>query len=1490
MAYDLTLSVGFLGDATSLFQSIDTFSNTLKSKPLVIPASLSTDRTSDASAREVQDALQNRARAIDTMTTKTATYRDELGNIVKLELEATKVWSDALGNTFTKTEALSGATTEIGKGWTLISKEVGKIDYKKLAEEAQKVREKVDGMAEGAKKFLASSKNMSGPAVEDAKKIAEAVLRAKTRYDEFMAAGDMASAGKAAMGVQNLTNKLQIAESATKQAANANKSWGASLAGAMKQTLAYATSLGLLRQAQRLLADGIRYIIDLNKEMIAIQVLQVEGAQTPEEINSLAQSFNNLAKEMGATTIEVAQGSVEWLRQGKTIAQTEELLVATSMMAKLGNMNLADSTESLTSVLNSFKLEAEDAVGIVDKLVAVDNVAATSTKELAVALRYVAAVASEAGVTIEQLVSYIAVISQTTRLNAEQIGQSLKTIFTRMQDIQKGGLDEEGMGINNVEIALKRVDITLRDSTTSFRDFGGVLEELAGKWDTLNEIEQANIGKAIAGVRQANMFRILMTNMNEALELQAVQYNSAGLAADRYQIYLEGVEAAQNKLKASMEALWQQGIESETIKNAIDLATAIVDLIGDIGGLNTILKMVGVTLIALRLSALISTWTTLGSVISKTSVEFVVAAARAILFGTATTTAAGGVTLLSGGLNLVIPLLVGLVAWFGFATTKAEETAQAIEDAVPTFESLRGEISSLTSKTENISSLKDEFEELSAVTEKTVDQQNKFYDVQNKLLALVPALGGALNSEGNFIITNTEAVDNYIIALNNELEAKKRLAIWVLENETMPAAKKAAYDADVEFTAQQIKIDNAKKYLEELDALRDRSNKLPDNKMTKYFDLDTGEEVFASLADTYKYFSDFVNDGTTALSGLREEYNVAQTSAGTLEAQLATLVDTEDTLADSTTEAGDATAYFYNGFDDARSKLENIKSGYEDVSSAVATYGSNSAEAFDALMKALPFGEEFNDYLNEQGVNLEKLGGVYSTTIQKMREWVIAGTEGTPEIRTAILALLNDTQAAFATYTNNNITLTKAQFETISSNMADTLYNSATYAGIILTDINGVALNTSADIQSALLKGLLTFTEVSKQMANQTVVDMAKIAEQIGKLFSFATGTSGMYSPPPALTYSSSGGANAAAEAEKKAIEGQIKALEKKKDALKDTLDQFKDYITAQKESLRLAKEEKEFSDELMKKNLSLAKLKTNIAILALDDSEEARAQRIEMEEDAASLEEDISKDKEDRVYDLKIEALDRAEKAFEDNINRQMKLLDSQIEQFRDQMAVIDENTKSVVGLGKQIYQYGQAATLSINSVIAKLAEQGIKIDATNGKIRTMIQNWISQGLTIEQVTQKAARYYQLMQRLLSMGINPNNPSQNWMFQESGVMPYHNGGVVENHHSGAPDFAGGKQSNEVFAKLLTGELVATEGQMNNFMKNILPSIASRPMGVPTSSTKGGIEVNMPITVMGNMDDSVLPKMETMIKQTITKLNDNLINRGFTRTATDFSV
>ena len=161
-----------------------------------------------------------------------------------------------------------------------------------------------------------------------------------------------------------------------------------------------------------------------------------------------------------------------------------------------------------------------------------------------------------------------------------------------MQDIKAGKIDEDGLGINNVESALARVNIKLRDSDTSFRDFSTVLEELSKKWGTLNEVEQANVSKAIAGVRQANIFNVLMNNMNQALELQAEQFKATGLAAERYQIYLESVEAAQNRMTASWENLIQSAEMTDMIVGFYDGASAVLDLVDALGGLATILKVV----------------------------------------------------------------------------------------------------------------------------------------------------------------------------------------------------------------------------------------------------------------------------------------------------------------------------------------------------------------------------------------------------------------------------------------------------------------------------------------------------------------------------------------------------------------------------------------------------------------------------------------------------------------------------------------------------------------------------------------------------------------------------------------------------------------------------------------------------------------------------------------------------------------------------------
>jgi len=155
------------------------------------------------------------------------------------------------------------------------------------------------------------------------------------------------------------------------------------------------------------LKNAMKYVVDLNKEMTKIQVLQVEGAKTREEIDALGKSYNDLAQEMGVTTIQVAQGSVEWLRQGKTIAETEELLRSSLMLSKLGALESAEATDYLTSILNGFKLEAEDATEVIDKLINLDNNYATSAGEIANAMQRSANSAQQAGITFDELASYI---------------------------------------------------------------------------------------------------------------------------------------------------------------------------------------------------------------------------------------------------------------------------------------------------------------------------------------------------------------------------------------------------------------------------------------------------------------------------------------------------------------------------------------------------------------------------------------------------------------------------------------------------------------------------------------------------------------------------------------------------------------------------------------------------------------------------------------------------------------------------------------------------------------------------------------------------------------------------------------------------------------------------------------------------------------------------------------------------------------------------
>ena len=62
------------------------------------------------------------------------------------------------------------------------------------------------------------------------------------------------------------------------------------------------------------------------------------------------------------------------------MAETETLIKNSMILSKVAKMSSADSTDVLTTAMNSFNLTANDTISIIDKLTSVDLVSASSAE------------------------------------------------------------------------------------------------------------------------------------------------------------------------------------------------------------------------------------------------------------------------------------------------------------------------------------------------------------------------------------------------------------------------------------------------------------------------------------------------------------------------------------------------------------------------------------------------------------------------------------------------------------------------------------------------------------------------------------------------------------------------------------------------------------------------------------------------------------------------------------------------------------------------------------------------------------------------------------------------------------------------------------------------------------------------------------------------------------------------------------------------------
>ncbi|HEY8888950.1 MAG TPA: phage tail tape measure protein, partial [Clostridium sp.] len=385
---------------------------------------------------------------------------------------------------------------------------------------------------------------------------------------------------------------------------------------------------GLIFGTLSKIKEGFTFINTLDKSMTNIQMIT---GITRDSVMEMTKAYADLASQLHSTTAEVMASAEEFLRAGHTQEETLKLIQSSTVMGAIAGQDSKSSADQLIAITNGFKMNADEAMTVVDKLTTVDNMSATSTKELGTALERTSVSAQMAGTSFSDLVSYIGTVSSVSRKSASSIGESFKTMFARFQDV-KGGkkFDADNEDVSNVERDFQKyAKISVRETSGEFKDFSAVINELSGKWNTLSQVEQSATAKALAGTRQRENFLILMNNMDTALKLQSAQLDSSGSAMTRYGEFAKSTEAKLNDLTNATQKIWLNLLSSTFINSAIGGLTSFVTAIGNVttqfGFLNTAIFTALATMTIFQSKAIIGAITSmieLGASVLSTSAFF----------------------------------------------------------------------------------------------------------------------------------------------------------------------------------------------------------------------------------------------------------------------------------------------------------------------------------------------------------------------------------------------------------------------------------------------------------------------------------------------------------------------------------------------------------------------------------------------------------------------------------------------------------------------------------------------------------------------------------------------------------------------------------------------------------------------------------------------------------------------------------------------------
>lgn len=366
--------------------------------------------------------------------------------------------------------------------------------------------------------------------------------------------------------------------------------------------------------------EGFNVVRELNTALTEMRKVSDETVQSLKDYQ--ATTFDT-ADAIGTTAKQIQNSTADWMRLGESMNQAAESAKDANVLLNVSEFEGIDkATESLVSMSQAYK--DLDKMDIIDVLNNIGNNYSISTDGLATALKDSASALVTANNDLNEAVSLTTAGNAITQ-DPSKVGAGLRTISLRLvgteeakQELSDLGEETDGMITTVSKLRDTIMDATkaassdgkgfdILDSNGNYKSTYEIMQGLADLYDNIVKKDKESgtnnlnlLLETIAGKNRANIAASILQNGDMLRSVYKDAQNSEGSAEKELNSYLDSIDGKMAQLENRTQEFWFKVIDSETIKNGIDLLSTLLkgatDFVDTVGLLPTILTGIGAAL------------------------------------------------------------------------------------------------------------------------------------------------------------------------------------------------------------------------------------------------------------------------------------------------------------------------------------------------------------------------------------------------------------------------------------------------------------------------------------------------------------------------------------------------------------------------------------------------------------------------------------------------------------------------------------------------------------------------------------------------------------------------------------------------------------------------------------------------------------------------------------------------------------------------------